>query len=80
MCLYFSDQPSTVSEESFITAAEQGDVELSRKYISDGANVDYHDDDVHVYHMEVSVVNEMFFTRTKLIHFTSHSNIGSGTG
>ena len=51
------------------TAAEQGDVEWVKKCISDGANVNYQDE--VSYHTEGSVVNEILFTCTKHIHFTS---------
>ena len=56
-------------------------MEWARKCISDGANVNYQDKvGYDVYHIEGSVVNEVFFTCTKHLHHnTSHSNIGSGT-
>ena len=40
-------------------------MEWARKCISDGANVNYQTEvsyDVHVYHIERSIMNEMFFT------------------
>ncbi len=55
----------SLQSESLYRAAGHGDVEWARKYISDGANVNYQDKvnyDVHVYHIEGSVVNEVFFT------------------
>ena len=53
-------------------AAGQGDVEWARKCISDGVNVNYQTKvSYDVYHVEGSIVNEVFFTCTKHIHFTS---------
>ena len=40
-------------------------MEWAKKCISDGANVNYQTEvsyDVHVYHIERSIMNEMFFT------------------
>ena len=48
------------------TAAARGDVDRAKKCISDGASVNYQTE--VSYHIEGSVVNEILFTCTKLIH------------
>ena len=54
-------------------AAAEGDVEWARKCISDGANVnDQHEVSYDVYHIEGSVVNEVFFTCTHTLHIIIH--------
>ena len=60
-------------------------MEWAKKCISDGANVNYQDKvsyDVHVYHIEGSIMNEMFFTcadlhtcMSRFLMFKSHGFI-----
>ncbi len=54
----------SLQNESLYWAAVRGNVESTKKCISDGANVNYQDEVSYddVYQIDGSVVNEVFFT------------------